>query len=219
MISPSSQRWQLLTILYSSASQYHSLWLWLATMDHSLWLWLLGPFSASGLRASQPPWGVRPQGATTLLTFFLQKHQPFHPAANYGQSTWILWQCLARLTDLISFDILNMKAKLWIPTPVIFSVQNFVIWWNQILLKTFPKFSARGSRAHWESRIKLSCFQSGVEGCFLKGKLVSIRQVYLSHNQIVICGFFSDSVKLNRNINKFWDGNALQFPWIIQLIM
>ena len=46
-------------------------------MDHSLWLWLLGPLSASGLRPRQPPWGVRPQGTTTLSNFFIKKHPIF----------------------------------------------------------------------------------------------------------------------------------------------
>ena len=46
-------------------------------MDHSLWLWLLAPLSASGLRPGRPPWGVRPQGTTTLSNFFIKKHPIF----------------------------------------------------------------------------------------------------------------------------------------------
>ena len=55
-----------------------SVWLWLATMEHSLWLVLVvGPLSASGLRPGRPPWGVRPQGTTTLSNFFIKKHPIF----------------------------------------------------------------------------------------------------------------------------------------------
>ena len=105
--------------------------LWLATMDHSL----LGPLSASGLRPSQPPWGVRPQGTTSYPAYFFPGKNIHLLSVNRD---WI-----------INFDGFHHgKMILWIHrdfsgifmcTCMFVTLCNKILLWKGFLLNLYPK--------------------------------------------------------------------------------